>query len=174
MEEYRALRAEIVFRLKVQQRLIEYGVILFAIFLTAAGYTAMANQVATENVVSLSTIVLAASLPFGLLLWAYQEQNVFVSFMGSYLNKSIKPTMEIGWEDFLSGQRRFIHDLVTHSRFVFLLVATATPVVTSSLMVLEYGQTFSGLGWLLLFANCALIFGALWLRVKTVKSFKSI
>lgn len=174
IEEYRSLREEILARLQVQQRLTEFGLVLFTVFLLAISYAVLTDRVTSQNATTLSTLVLAASLPFNLLLWAHQEQNVFISLMGHYLNKHIKPVLEIGWEDFLSEQRKLAHNLVTHSRFVFLMIAAITPIITASFTVAELGQTFTPLGWIILLTNIALLIGVIWSRAKTVQSFKAI
>lgn len=173
-EEYHSLRSEILARLQVQQRLTEFALILFAIFLLAVAYVVLTDRINSQNVTAISTILFITPLPFALLLWAHQEQNVFISFLGSYINQRIKPMLNIGWEDFLSQRRGMIHNIVTSSRFIFLLIAAGTPIFAGLSILSRFDQALTPFGQMLCLIDTLIILGAIWSRVKTVHSFRNI
>lgn len=85
LEEYRALRAEIVSRLESQQEILNYTVVLIAAALPFGGTIIDNKQY---------TFLLLIPLVFDLLAWLFLVQENMIDALGVYLNVRLAPRME--------------------------------------------------------------------------------
>ena len=174
LEEYRTLRAEILLRLENQYKVTQLGLALFSAFLALVGFIVSEGLVNMEHPRLFIRILFTAPIPFGLILWAYQEQNFFISAIGDYLNNVLAPKIGIGWENYFAQRRTIHHDLVTGSRFLFLCLFAISPMAVAAYIAYQNGLIFTLPEWSLIGVDGVILIGAFWSRLATVKSFKAI
>lgn len=164
--EFSALRDELLKRMSFQSRLTEIGILMFSAFLALCAWITGEAFVTPSNAVSVVFVLLAAPIMFGLLLWTYQEQNYFVSSIGRYLCHEIPIKEQLGWERFIGARRRFHHNVLTGSRFLFLTLFTLAPLVAAIHFVSEYSVHLSFAHWLLIIIDGTILLGAFMSRVR--------
>lgn len=181
LEEYKALRSEILARLDHQYKLTHFSILLFSAFLSMATLFLERANISEKQPEWFVTALLIAPIPFCFLLWSYQEQNFFISQIGTYINRELSHKLIdysgrkiLEWEEFLSAQRGFHHDLVTASRFIFLNIFAVTPLIL--LVYFEIRDSVilnaSQIGFLIL--DAILLLSSVVLRGMVVRRFKRI
>lgn len=179
-EEYKTLREEILRRLDYQYRLIHFSILLFSSFL------ALVALVSEIRFIELSIsgyfiFLLIVPIPFYLIILSYQEQNYFISSIGYYINNELEPKISmftnqklLGWEDFIASRRKFLHDFLTGSKFLFLNLFALTPLILAAYIINQEIFTFRIIHYILLIINLLFLLGSIYSRHKTIEIFKSI
>jgi hypothetical protein len=85
IEEYKALRTEIVTRLEAQQDVLSYSIVLIAAALPVSGTVVEREQY---------TLLLLIPLVFILIGWLLLSQEYMIDTLGVYINTRLAPRME--------------------------------------------------------------------------------
>lgn len=166
LEEYKALRAEILHRLELQYRITNYAAVLFIGTLTAV-VSIVGSGVITRN---LYFIILIIPCVFYVFALAYREQDFMIINLAEYINIELTPQIAdalcidnekiFGWDRFFRGKVKWsLIDLIRgNSRYIFLFMPNLIFLFIFFYFTVSLNE---GIGWAiheqLLFAGCLLM-----------------
>jgi glucosyl-3-phosphoglycerate synthase len=181
MKEYEVTCSEIRMRLESQYKLSQYGILMFSIFFTFFGALLQTKVIDLTNPQELVTWLCILPFPFVLMVAMYQEHNFFIAKLGAFVAKPLSEYLAfqngrklILWEDFIGKHRTLEHDILTGSRFLFLVSLALAPVVFAVYLVWQYDVLISLWDGVFCSFNLVTLMFLVLLRSKTIERFKAI
>lgn len=184
LEEYKALRTEILHRVELQYRITNYALTVFVGVLTAV-VSIIASDIISRNQYF---IMLVIPWIFYIFPLVYREQDFLILSLAKYMNTELRPRIAstlvvdsdvvFGWEQFLRRETRWsLADLVrANSRYIFLFL----PALVFLLLFVYFTlSTEMSSGWLIyekvLFVADALVFvDPIAVSISTTKKYAEI
>lgn len=150
LEEFKALRAEIVQRLGHQAALVSYALVAGGALLGA-----IAAQPSLLEKTTSVTLLLLVPWAFALLAWTFQQESQNIADIGYYINRELRPALSkqlgveaerlLGWENFHHGTKKgLMETVIGYSQYWLLLGLT---VAVTALVPYATFSTCNGKHW---------------------------
>ena len=184
LEEYRALRTELLQRVELQYRITNYTIALFAAMLTVV------VSIIGSDIIGRNQYFFVLIIPwiFFILALAYREQDFLIANLAKYINTELTPriasTLSVndnkifGWEEFLRTKTKWsIIDLIrANCRYGFLFLPN---LVFLSFFLYLTSDSGANSGWtiyekILFSADILLFIDPILVTISTTKEYAKI